>query len=273
MLVSNLSRKCAYRLARELVPRRFIRYTSTDTSAAWQRSRAYTQTYGAIAVCCSLFAYNLYADDQNDKKHNKWHRDFIDKNLVLSEDNYNAGRWWTMITHSVMHPNGIHLACNMVALSSFGPASIMLFGLPSTAFLWVGSGLVGAWATLAGKRYKAMQARGETSPNELEAFDHSVLRGQFAAPNPAQRSVGASSSILGLFVAIACSRPKSTVWIIPIPFPVQMGTVAVGLGLASAIAYTQDLMPLFGHTGHLGGMSFGALYYFLALRRRMRFPR
>ncbi|KAI4188791.1 MAG: hypothetical protein L6R41_001911 [Letrouitia leprolyta] len=159
----------------------------------------------------------------------------------------------------------------MFVLNSFGPTSIMMFGLPSTVLVWVGSSLVGAWATLAGNSYKAKEARAGTAPKELEIHDYSLPHGQLAVPDPAQRHVGASSSLLGLFAAVACSAPKNPVYLFPLPVPIPIGAMAVGFGLASAAAYTQNLLPMLGHTGHLGGMSFGALYYVLALRRGMRF--
>ncbi|KAL9005258.1 MAG: hypothetical protein Q9188_001955 [Gyalolechia gomerana] len=273
MLKFNLARLCAPLRLPILISRRSVHNKSREASTAWQQSQPYAQTYGAIAVCCSVYAYNLYADDQHDKKRNHWHRDFIDKNLAFSEENYNAGRWWTMVTHSAMHAHGVHLAFNMLALASFGSTSIMMFGLPSTALIWVGSSLAGSWVMLAGNEYKARQAGAKTAPNELEIFGHPLPRGQLATPDPARKSVGASSSILGLFAAVACSAPRNPVYLFPLPVPLPIGALAVGLGLASAVAYTQDLLPMLGHTAHLGGMAFGTLYYVLALKRRMRLRR
>ncbi|KAI4168523.1 MAG: hypothetical protein LQ343_006355 [Gyalolechia ehrenbergii] len=81
----------------------------------------------------------------------------------------------------------------MLALASFGPTSIMMFGLPSTALIWVGSSLAGSWVMLAGNEYKARQARAKTTPNELEIFGHPLPRGQLATPDPARKSVGSAA--------------------------------------------------------------------------------
>ena len=258
---------------RSSVLRRFFHHTPIQTPTAWQRYKPFAPTYGLIATCCSVYGYSLYADDKVAKERNYTHRNFIDRNLVLSEQNYNAGRWWTMITHSFMHFHAIHLGCNMFALASLGPLSIGVFGLPSTAVMWLGSSVVGAGAHLVGNRYKAKQARAGTAPKEIEIFGQRLPRGQLSVPDPQVRVVGSSSSILGLFAAVACAMPKTPVQIFPLPFPFQIGPLAAGFGLISAIAYTQDLLPVFGHTGHLGGMAFGTLYYILALRRRIRLPR
>ncbi|KAL8940047.1 MAG: hypothetical protein Q9216_003021 [Gyalolechia sp. 2 TL-2023] len=273
MLIFNLARPCARLRIPLIVPRRSIQNKAREAPIPWQQSQPYATTYGAIAVCCSVYAYNLYADRQNDKKQIRWHRDFIDKNLAISEENYNAGRWWTMVTHSAMHANEVHLAFNMVALASFGPMSIMMFGLPSTALIWVGSSLAGSWLMRAGNSYKARQARAGTTPKELEIFGHQLPHGQPTVRDPAHKSVGASSSVLGLFATVACSTPKNPVYVFPLPVPFPMGAMAVGIGLASAVAYTQDLLPGLGHMAHLGGMAFGVLYYVFALRRRIQLRR
>lgn len=177
-----------------------------------------------------------------------------------------------MLSCSVMHFHGLHLACNMVALASFGPTSIMMFGLPSTAFMWIGSSIAGSWAHLAGNDYKTRQAKSGAAPKEIEIFGQRLPRGQPSIPDSVQ-VIGASSSILGLFAAVACAAPQNSIYIFPIPAPLPMGAVAAGFGLASALAWSQDLLPMLGHTGHLGGMAFGTLYYVLMLRRKMRLPR
>ncbi|KAL9594861.1 MAG: hypothetical protein Q9219_006796 [cf. Caloplaca sp. 3 TL-2023] len=241
------------------------RYSQGKSTPAWQQNKHYTASYAVIAVCCSGFAYNWYADDQATKKRNSKHRNFIDRNLVFSQQNYDAGRWWTIITHSVMHFHGTHLAFNMVALASFGPTSILMFGLPSTAIMWAGSSASGAWFYTAGNRFKAEKARERVAPKELEHLGR-VPSEQPAPPETSPPILGASSSILGLFAAVACVKPKASVYIFPLPIPIPMGALALGIGLASAAAYSRDLLPFIGHSGHLGGMAFGTLYYVLRLR-------
>lgn len=255
-----------------VVARRFTSYRPVQPGRDWQQWRAQGTTYAVVGVCCSGYAYNLYADDQVAKQRNYSHRNFIDKNLVFSRENYNAGRWWTSVTHSAMHFHLLHLVCNMVGLVSFGPISIMRFGLPSTALMWVGSSLGSSWAVLKGSEYKTKQAKSGVAAKPIEIFGQRLPRGQPSVEDSVQ-VIGASSSILGLLTAVACVTPQSSLYIFPLPMPVPMGAAAAGFGLASAIAWSQDLLPMLGHTGHLGGMAFGALYYIAVLRRRIRYPR
>lgn len=261
--------------ARGIIARRFFHHTPVQrvqSPSRWQQSKTYFPAYAAIGVCCSGFAYNYYADNQVAQHRNYTHRNFIDRNLVLSRENYDAGRWWTTVTHSLMHFHALHLACNMVALASFGPTSAAMFGLPSTAIIWIGSSFACSWATLAGQEYKSKQARSGLLPKPLEIFGRPLPHGQPSSPHSVQ-AVGSSSAILGLFAAVACARPRAGVFVFPIPIPVPMGALAVGFGLASAVAWSQDLLPALGHTGHIGGMAFGALFYALVLRRGITFIR
>ncbi|KAL8830105.1 MAG: hypothetical protein Q9170_005887 [Blastenia crenularia] len=140
----------------------------------------------------------------------------------------------------------------MVAWYSFGRISIKMYGLSSTAVMWLGSSLLGSWAVLIGNDYKAKQATAAVPPKEIEIFGQRLPRGSPSAPDPEVRVLGSSSAILGLFAAVACSTPKSPVYMIPVPVPIPMYAMVGGIGLASAIAYTQDLLPMLGHTGHLG---------------------
>lgn len=146
----------------------------------------------------------------------------------------------------------------MFALGSFGPMAVSRFGLPSTAILWIGSSLFCSSAVLIGEDYKVKQTRVDG-----QRSNH-MLGGGY---------VGSSGSMLGIVAAIACAFPKQKIWIFPIPLPLPM-RAALGLfGIGSAVAYFQNLVPLLSHTGHLGGMAFGVLYYLLSLKRQLRVPR
>ncbi|KAL8959464.1 MAG: hypothetical protein Q9193_003679 [Seirophora villosa] len=256
------------------VARRFFQYRPVQPPfSRWQQWKPYLPVYAVIGVSCSTYAYNLYADEQVTKKRDYTHRKFIDRNLVFSRENYNLGRWWTMITISVMHFNALHLALNMLALASFGPRSVAMFGLPSTAIMWIGSSVAGSWAYLAGIEYKARQVKSGVPPKEINILGLRLPRGQPTAPEPDWSILGSSSSILGLLAAVGCATPQSPMYIFPIPMALPMSSMILGFGLGSAIAWYQDLVPIFGHTGHLGGMAFGVLWYVLRLRRVGRVPR
>ncbi|KAI4128063.1 MAG: hypothetical protein LQ341_006719, partial [Variospora aurantia] len=189
-----------------------------------------------IGVSCSAYAYNLHADAQVTKKRDYSHRKFIDRNLVFSRENYESGRWWTMITYSVVHFHAVHLALNMLALASFGPRSVAMFGLPSTAVMWVGSSVAGSWAYLAGNEYKTKQVKSGVPPKEINIFGLRLPRGQPSVSEPEWKALGSSSSVLGLLAAVACAQPRTPIYLFPIPVAIPMSSAILGFGLGSAMA-------------------------------------
>ncbi|KAL8869241.1 MAG: hypothetical protein Q9174_004416 [Haloplaca sp. 1 TL-2023] len=220
-------------------------YTLSYTSKRPPR-QPYTTTpiYALIGLCCSTFAYRHYANSQLSHHQNPTHQRFIDRNLIFSRENYNAGRWWTAATCTLMHSDLWHLAFNMFALGSFGPMAIASFGLRPTAILWVGSSLVSSAAILKGEDMKMKKGVTERSGRSY---------------------VGASGSLFGIVTAIACTVPKHKIFVFPIPVPFPMGPAVSVIGAMSLVAYVQDWAPALSHTGHLGGMAFGGLYYLLLL--------
>ncbi|KAI4279626.1 MAG: hypothetical protein L6R38_004982 [Xanthoria sp. 2 TBL-2021] len=254
--------------ARFFASRRFSSLQSPRAPTPW---RPYIATYTTVGICCSGFAYNLYANDRVRKKQDFWHRNFIDKNLVFTRDNYNGERWWTMFTYSFMHTSGLHLAVNMLALSSFGPICVGLVGLPSTAVLWLGGSASAMYLTMVGEDYKKNQAKSRISSKPISIAGYPLPQGR-PTDQRNMRFIGASGSLLSILAAVACKIPRHGVYVFPLPMAVPMYGAIGGFAVFSAIAYVQDLVPFLGHAGHLGGMVFGAAYYILALRTK-RFPR
>ncbi|KAL8853047.1 MAG: hypothetical protein Q9221_002077 [Calogaya cf. arnoldii] len=254
--------------ARSFASRRFFSQQSTGAPTRWKKP--YIVTYATIGTCCSAYAYNLYADDQA-RERRFWHRNFIDKHLIFTRDNYNAGRWWTMVTYSFMHTSALHLAVNMLAFSSFSPICISTMGLRSFAALWLGGSVSAMYLTMLGDDYKKKQASSGSS-RLITSIGGRPLP-QRAQGNPENtRHIGASASLLSLVTAVACRTPWHGVYVIPIPVSIPMYGAVGGFAVFSIIAFAQDLVPFIGHAGHLGGMAFGAAYYALALRTK-RFPK
>lgn len=231
-----------------------------------QRLGSSVSVYATVSVCCSAFAYNWYANEQLEKKKDQRHRRFIDRNLVLSKQNYDAGRWWTMITCSVMHFHFYHLLVNMLSLVSFGPTAISVFGPASTAVIWLGSSLSCSYASMIAEDHKIKQAEAGSWKDILPYSD--TIRHDTMV-----KQLGASGSVLGIVSAAACVFPKEQIYIFLLPWPVRLSAALGVFGVWSAYCWAQGLLPSLGHTGHLGGMAFGIAYYFLALKRRVRIPR
>lgn len=231
-----------------------------------QRLGSSVPIYATVSVCCSAFAYNWYANEQVEKKRDQRHRRFIDRNLVLSKQNYDAGRWWTMITCSVMHFHFYHLLVNMLPLATFGPIAVSVFGPASTAVIWLGSSLSCSYAAMIAEDHKIKQAGAGPWKDTLPHKD--TIRHDTRVQH-----IGASGSVLGIISASACVFPKQKMYIFPLPLPVRLYAALGAFGIGSAYCWAQGLLPSIGHTGHLGGMAFGIAYYFLALKRRVRIPR
>lgn len=253
---------------RFFVSRRFLSQQSSRAPTRWS---PYTATYATVGICCSGFAYNLYANHQVRKNRDFWHRNFIDKNLVFTRDNYNGGRWWTLFTYSLMHTSALHLAVNMFAWSSFGPLCVGLVGLRSTAVLWLGGSASAMYLTMAGEDYKKNQATSRTSSKPISIAGYPLPQGR-PTDQSNTRFIGSSGSLLSILAAVACKLPQHGVYVFPLPLAVPLYGAVGGIAVFSAIAYVQDLVPFLGHAGHLGGMIFGAAYYILALKTK-RFPK
>ncbi|KAL8785729.1 MAG: hypothetical protein Q9213_003196 [Squamulea squamosa] len=257
--------------ARALATRRFFSQQSPQASTRWQQYKTYIPTYATIGLCGSGYAYNYYADDQMQQKRNFTHRNFIDKNLIFTRDNWNAGRWWTIVTYSFMHTIGLHLAINMFAFSSFGPLSVRLFGLPSTAALWLGGSASAMYLSMFGDEYRKKQTRSAANSNTMTTAGWDSPQA-IPVNQDNKRHIGSSGSLLSILTSVACRLPQHGVYFMPIPIPLPVYAVMGGFAVLSAVAYVQDLVPFLGHAGHLGGMAFGAAYYVLALRTK-RLPR
>ena len=113
---------------------------------------------------------------------------WISDNMVLSSKNVREGRYWTLLSHTFMHANPGHLVFNMLGVWSFGQPMAMLWGVPAFITLWIGAGFTGGLTSLALQKEE----------------------------NVRRRYIGASGSVLGLSVAMACQFPRSKMIIIPI---------------------------------------------------------
>lgn len=78
-------------------------------------------------------------------------------------------------------------------------------------------------------------------------------------------AVGASGAVLGVLVACATLEPDSSVFLFPLPFPLKLKWVAVGIVALDAIGAALDFKgghSQVAHLVHLGGAAYG----FLAVR-------
>lgn len=199
--------------------------------------------YTALGLCFVGFAFEQWGQIQASQHGNNKPLEFIRKNLVLSLSNIRDGRWWTLVTYSFMHGNILHFSFNAMALLSFGLPITSVFGRSAFVIGWLGAALSGAAASLW---WEINKGDGRTLTNH----------------------VGASGCVFAFMTILTFLKPDHKVFFFNIiPMPMWFATVGtVGLSVASL---ANSWFPSIGHTGHLGGIGFGALYYFTRLRPRL----
>lgn len=209
------------------------------------RGRPEIVVRAVVLVCTGFWAYHYYQKSEAQKGSKKARQALADfnKHMVLSLQNLREGRLYTILTHTFVHEEGWHLFANMFVLWNFGPLVVTAFGVPAFAVLWVGAGIMGGAAQ---------------SYFWLTHTPHAQARG-----------LGASGSILGMMGALTFAMPKLPLLLFPIPVPMTLLTaMAIEVGFSIAAMHF-DWLRNVGHADHLGGTAFGALWYLVALRRRV----
>ncbi len=177
-----------------------------------------------LLVLNLLFSYQGFRDRQYFEKY-KFH---IDSILIDKE-------YYRMISSGFLHVSWIHLAFNMIALTSFAPIVEIFFGVPVFVLIYF-TCLIGG--------------------NLLALFLHKN-HGDYSA-------VGASGAISGVVFCSIILFPYGDIRfiLIPIDFPAWFFGVAFVLGSIYGI---KNKIGNIGHDAHLGGALMGilftALYY------------
>ncbi|KAK0099899.1 hypothetical protein ONS96_007849 [Cadophora gregata f. sp. sojae] len=196
-----------------------------------------------VGACVGIFLWNGQLQLEAGKKATREARqkanDFL-KHFVMSARSLEPGRYYTLITSAFMHRDVMHLALCMLGLYSFGRTTIMMTGIPSFMVLYFGAAIAGGVAQV--KFWERTRPPYETN-----------------------YGMGSSGAISGLFTAMACASPMSTMLLFFVPMPMVVGAVA---GVVISIGGMQGRwLQGWGHADHLGGMAFGAVWWLLAMRR------
>jgi len=141
---------------------------------------------------------------------------------------------WQLATYAFLHDIQSlgHVLFNMLTLYFFGSMLEGIVGTRRFAFTYAGSALAGALLYLA-----------------------CVVAGA-----PPALALGASGAVLGVMVACATLRPNSPIYLFPLPFPLTLKLVALGLlafnvfGAAHALKSGGDGIA---YAIHLGGIAYG----------------
>ncbi|KAI8331229.1 hypothetical protein BC941DRAFT_439379 [Chlamydoabsidia padenii] len=182
---------------------------------------------------------------------------FMLKHFMNSSDAWKHGRWHTLLTSAFSHKNLDHLGINMLVLYSMGQGVIEAIGASRFLLLYCGAGIAGSLATLVYREYlrpALMNGGGGRSVMESP---------------PSMGSLGASGSVMGLTTFFACAFPKSTFLVF---FVIPMPAIAVvGLFAAYDIYKATTLNTgIVDSAAHIGGVSYGAAYWFMRVKPLLR---
>jgi len=79
----------------------------------------------------------LYDSPSLAKKEFEKEASFLVKHFCFAIKNVTAGRWWTLLSHSVSHINIAHIANNMIGLWTFGVEVGKVVGPVQTAVIYI----------------------------------------------------------------------------------------------------------------------------------------
>ena len=237
----------------------------------WQRNGPNIVTWGFVGLCAAGYGYHLYAVDHFTKTRDRSHVDIIEQNFVNSRENLQQGRWWTLTTSSFMHFTPFHFAVNMMALVGMGPSAARIFGSGGFLGLWFVSALGCGAVSQFWEQFQEQERR----KKRTNVLGYQMVQDDYdpTLSTTFARSIGASGSVLGIVTALGCFNPRTLITMFPIPVPMSMRLAGLLFATYSLGAMVTGIMPGIGHAGHLGGMAFGAAYYYTILRRRLRIPR
>lgn len=173
--------------------------------------------------------------------------------FILSWRRIQDRNYVPIVASAFSHIGLAHFAFNMVSLYSFaGFLASMPFIRPNhLLILTFGSAVCGSVGFLAHVRYQDAQRS----------------RSSYAVPE--QAALGASGVVMGMGTAAAILAPRAQFLLMGVvPMPLWLLTAGY---LVYDSWYLNDSSSRIGHSGHLGGMAFGALYSILRLRRLRTF--
>lgn len=213
-------------------------------------------TWIFLGINTAVFAAWQYAD--SDMKLKRW----LFENAILSEQNFRAGRYHTLITSAFSHRELSHFAFNMITLYAFCSfiSTVPGFGAMHMIGLAFGSALASSGASLWHWRQMAPK------PAAKRGWLSRLTTHERPSVTVIHQGLGASGLVQGCGAVAAMLMPTASVYLmfIPIPVPLWIATA----GFVAYDTYRLNSNSRVGHAAHLGGFFFGAAYYLVALRSR-----
>ena len=167
-----------------------------------------------------------------------------------------------------MHFGAVHLGCNVLSLLSFGRAA-QVFGPSGFVGLWLGSALTCGAAHVLWEMVQVQELR-KRKKDRITIFGHQLVQDDPTRSTISAKSIGASGSVLGIITALCCMKPNLRIGVLFLPQTIPAWVYGLVFITFSGYCMVSNSVPAIGHAGHLGGMAFGAAYYYTWLRRRVR---
>ncbi|OCK82432.1 rhomboid-domain-containing protein [Lepidopterella palustris CBS 459.81] len=163
-------------------------------------------------------------------------------NFIISLDSIRAGKYWTVLTSAFMHMQPMHIIGNLISMYAFGTVIISVSPITAAemAILALGSAIAG-------------------NAGFIVHQSHSEVPGQNVG------GLGASGVVMGMGGAAVCLFPRAKLLLYGVA-PVPLWAI-IGVYFAIDSYYLNQKGSRVSHSGHLGGLAFGFLYYLVRLRR------
>ncbi|MFT6144431.1 MAG: rhomboid-like protein [Myxococcota bacterium] len=165
----------------------------------------------------------------------------MQENFILSLDLVQSGRIWTILTSEFSHVEPTHLLFNMFGLFVFGSAVHEVVRDVLFVKLYIMAAVTASLAHIA----------------------WSAITGD---PTGA---LGASGAVMGIAVVYAFLFPERRLllfFVVPVPAGIAV-LLFIGIDMLGVVGVFQDRTA---HMAHLGGVAYGAAFWLLWLRKRIK---
>lgn len=163
---------------------------------------------------------------------------------------------YQIVTHMFMHGSFFHLLFNMLALWMFGNVIEKLWGPKRFLIFYLICGVAAALTQLGSYMYDYRQLDSLMLSEDQVRQYQEILR--------QSATVGASGAIMGILAAFGYLFPNTTLFIMPIPFPIKAKWAILGIIVldvfGGVVKTTGDNIA---HFAHVGGALTGFLIVYI----------